>query len=100
MATTRQQVAQANQALTRALVVAATQGQRAPCSDLAIRDHWTSERETERRQAARWCIEWQCPVLTECGQAAEANDERWGVWGAVDRSVRPGKKLQRQSEAA
>jgi hypothetical protein len=89
----------AGEALTHALVVAATQGQRTPCSDLAIRDHWVSEQEKQRRQAARWCVEWQCPVLTECGQAAEANDERWGVWGGTDHSQRSGKKLQRTTAA-
>jgi hypothetical protein len=32
-----------------------------------------------------------CPVLVECGTAATANDERWGVWGGHDRTVRPGR---------
>jgi hypothetical protein len=71
----------ATEVLTHALVVAATQGQRTPCSDIAIRDRWVSEHEKQRRQAARWCSEWQCPVLTD------------------DRSFRPGKKLRRSTAA-
>ena len=71
----------ASDALTQALIVAGTRGERTPCSDLAVRDHWTSESEPLRRQAARWCIQWNCPVLTECGEAAIANDERAYVWG-------------------
>jgi hypothetical protein len=31
-----------------------------------------------------------CPVIMECWSAAVARDERWGVWGGVDRSPRRG----------
>jgi hypothetical protein len=78
--------------LTMSLLNAANRGERTPCSDVAYRDHWISESEQQRKQAARWCIEWECPVLTECLTAAIANDERWAVWGGKDFSIRAGKK--------
>ncbi|MFL6047908.1 MAG: WhiB family transcriptional regulator [Propionibacteriaceae bacterium] len=33
-----------------------------------------------------------CPVLTVCRDTAEERGETWGVWGGVDRSIRPGQK--------
>jgi hypothetical protein len=78
--------------LTQALVTIGSRGLRTPCSDIAVRNYWVSEFESERRQAARWCVEWECPVLTECLTAAVANDERAYVWGGRDLTRRPGKK--------
>jgi hypothetical protein len=91
---------QASRNLTSALVRVASQGLRTPCSDVALKDWWTSEHEQERKQAALWCIEWDCPVITECLAAAVANDERACVWGGHDFYQRPGKRLQPGSEAA
>jgi WhiB family transcriptional regulator, redox-sensing transcriptional regulator len=34
-----------------------------------------------------------CPVRLQCTLAAEANDERFGVWGGVDRSVQHGELI-------
>jgi WhiB family redox-sensing transcriptional regulator len=51
-----------------------------------------SEHEGERAVAVMLCD--HCPILTECRDHAEENDERWGVWGGKDFSRRPGKKLQ------
>jgi hypothetical protein len=88
----------ANEQLTRALLANAARGIRPRCSDPKIWSYWTSEYPTERALAALWCA--GCPVFVECGEFAAAHDERWGVWAGVDRSVRPGKKLQRDSRAA
>jgi hypothetical protein len=87
----------ASDRLTRRLINLAQLGIRPRCSE-PTHGYWTSEHEPERRLAAVWCR--GCPVLVECGEAAVANDERWGVWAGVDRSVRPGKRLQRMSKAA
>jgi hypothetical protein len=76
--------------LTQALITMASQGLRPHCSDSESHWIWLSERPAERQLAALMCR--GCPVITECGDAAEANQERWGVWGGVDRSLRPGRK--------
>jgi hypothetical protein len=81
------QAREAVQRLTDALVRAAARGERTPCSDPALRDHWTSERQQERAIAARWCG--PCPVLGECRAAAEARGEKWYVHGGKDFSPRP-----------
>jgi hypothetical protein len=91
--------ARANQNLSNALVRAANRGERTPCSDVSIRDMWVSEDQRQRQLAAHRCVEWQCPVLTECGLAAIANRETYGVWGGRDYTQRPGKKLQRDQAA-
>jgi hypothetical protein len=76
--------------LTRALLDMAAAGLRTPCSDVSSHHFWLSEHEGERRVAARLCR--HCPVELECRESAEANQERWGVWGGVDMSVKPGRK--------
>jgi hypothetical protein len=76
--------------LTMALLNMAARGQRTHCSDPATHHLWLSEHDNERATAVLLCD--QCPVLTICGQTAELRDERWGEWGGVDRSVRPGRK--------
>jgi Transcription factor WhiB len=86
---------EASERLLRALITTAARGQRTHCSDASLGELWLSEHEPERAEAARLCI--GCPVFLPCGQAAEAHDERWGVWGGRDRSVRPGRT---KSEAA
>ena len=98
MTTTPLTARQASERLTRALL---THGWRTPCSDVAVQDYWISERESHRRQAAKWCVEWNCPVLAECLAAAIAHDEKWCVFGGRDFGARrPGRKPQRGSEAA
>jgi Transcription factor WhiB len=76
-------------ALTVALLTLASQGLRTNCSDPAIHGYWTSDNEAERSLAVRACT--GCPVLVECGEAAEVNDERHGVWGGRDFTRRPGR---------
>lgn len=73
--------------LTRALVTLASRGGRPRCGDWSDRDLWTSDVAEERAHAVAMCA--GCPVLTECGEAARANDERFGVWGGADRTRRP-----------
>jgi hypothetical protein len=80
----------ASDRLTVALVTAASKGLRPHCSHPGGEWLWLSEHEADRSEAAKLCG--GCPVITECGQAAEANQERGGVWAGVDRSVRPGRK--------
>jgi hypothetical protein len=53
------------------------------------RDGW-SVRSKRRRQQGRRCVVDFLP----CGQAAEDRDERWGVWGGFDRSIRPGRRKE------
>jgi hypothetical protein len=79
----------ASERLLRALITIASREQRTHCSDPGLSELWLSDHEPERAEAARLCI--GCPVFVPCGQAAAANDERWGVWGGRDRSVRPGR---------
>jgi hypothetical protein len=65
---------QASDRLTIALLTIAAKGQRAHCSDVETHHYWTSEHPAERARAALACR--GCPVGRECGEAAEANDER------------------------
>jgi hypothetical protein len=70
----------------------AERGERTHCSDPATHHLWLSESDADRAVAVQLCP--HCPILTECRDSAEANDERWGVWGGKDFSRRPCKKLQ------
>jgi len=89
--TTQLRASQASDKLTVALLTIGSRGLRTPCSDVAVRNYWVSELQPERRQAARWCVEWECPVLQPCLEAAQLNDERHGVWGGRDMTRRPGR---------
>lgn len=73
----------ARAALDHALVVMASEGRRPPCGEVGSLH--LSEDHNERAAAALTCR--GCPVLRECGDAAEESDERFGVWGARDRAV-------------
>jgi hypothetical protein len=75
--------------LTQALITAASRGLRPDCSD-AGSWLWLCNDPADRRQAAAMCTD--CPVFDPCGQAAEERDERFGVWGGVDRTITPGRK--------
>ena len=76
--------------LTGALLAMAARGERTHCSDPAIHYLWLSEHDNERVVAVMLCD--HCPVLQVCRDTAEQRDERWGVWGGKDRSIRPGRK--------
>jgi hypothetical protein len=80
----------ASDALTTALVAMASKGLRPNCSDPESHRLWLSEHPPERQLAALMCG--GCPVLTECGDAATANGERFGVWSGRDYTKAPGRK--------
>jgi hypothetical protein len=80
----------ASDALTLALLNLAARGERTHCSDPTTHHLWLSESESERAIAVTLCD--HCPVLTVCRDTAEQRDERRGVSGGVDRSIRPGRK--------
>lgn len=75
--------------LTAALLQLAVTGCRPRCSDPETHSYWLSEDKLERVQAVAWCS--GCPILEACRQNAELLDERFGVWGGVDRTKRPAK---------
>jgi hypothetical protein len=77
--------------LTRALLDAAVDGQRPNCSD-AGSWMWLSEDPAERREAARRCH--RCVVFVQCGEAAEARREAFGVWAGKDYAPRQKKQEQ------
>jgi hypothetical protein len=77
--------------LNRALLSLAAAGDRPRCSDPITRELWTAEHAAHRAIAVKWCK--RCPVLVLCRQAAEERNEQFGVWGGVDRSIRPGRKV-------
>jgi len=74
----------AAEALTRRLVGLATEGRRPRCGEPGGHE-WLSDDATDRAQAASWCT--GCPVLVECGAAADEHGERFGVFGGTDRTV-------------
>lgn len=96
--TTTRRGREASEKLTRALLDLAATGQRTHCSDVLKHSYWISESDSERKLAALWCR--GCPVLPQCLAAAQVNKETWGVWGARDFGRRPGRKLERDAEAA
>lgn len=75
--------------LTRALLALGAKGQRAHCSDAGLHGYWTSESKAERKVAVVLCG--GCPVLEPCRTAAEANQERFGVFGGKDFTILPGR---------
>jgi Transcription factor WhiB len=72
----------ASQRLDIALITMAQRGERPRCADPVDHIRWTSDDQRNRQIAVAWCA--GCPVIVECGQAADARDERWHVWGGVD----------------
>lgn len=69
--------------LNAALTNAVARGLFVPCAGPWDGDSpWLSDDPDERAWAAERCT--GCPVLGECRQAGQL--ERWGIWGAVDRS--------------
>jgi hypothetical protein len=95
MTTTAERVraSEASDALTRALVNAASRGQRPRCGDYETSYLWLSEDEQDRKQAALLCT--GCPIFQPCNDVGR--HQRFGVFGGRDTTVRPGKKLQREA---
>ena len=71
--------------LTSAILALALRGGRPRCGDPATHELWTSDSGKARATAASWCA--GCPVMAECGLAADAAGERFGVWGGRDRTA-------------
>lgn len=78
----------ASDALTRALVNAASRGIRPRCGDYETSYLWLSEDAGERMRAQRLCH--GCPVMDPC--AVVGAHQRFGVWGGRDYTRPPGKK--------
>jgi hypothetical protein len=85
--TVRPGAREAHDRLTRALVTLASRGLRTHRSDVELHHLWTSDRPEERAVAVRLCR--GCPVIRQCRAAAEAQGERFVVWGGKDFSPRP-----------
>lgn len=77
----------AAEALSLVLLELAEQGRATPCQGRR-RDRWTSDDAAEREWAAAVCVGLDCPVLEECAAAAAEREEKFAVWGGVDRTVR------------
>jgi len=76
--------------LTRALADLVDRGQLTPCQGRR-RDRWTSADATDREWAAAVCVGLSCPVLLECGAAADEFSAVF-VWGGRDRTPPPATK--------
>jgi len=73
-------------ALVAALDRLADRGRRPVCETRP--DQWSADvRATARRDAAEACG--YCAALHPCASYADAAGERFGVWGGVDRGLRP-----------
>src|SRR5688500_9588157 len=77
----------ATTALHLQLIGMAQRGDRPRCCDPVDRELWVSDDYRDRQIAVAWCA--GCPILEACRQAADANDERWHVWGGRDYTRRP-----------
>jgi Transcription factor WhiB len=81
--------AAASRHFTKALIDLAVRGLRTYCSNPESHHLWLSEDEQERAAATQLCS--GCPVQLECWSAANARNEKFGVWGGVDRTKVPAK---------
>jgi len=77
MTATAKHASQASEALTRALLDAASRGVRPRCGDYETSHWFLSDHEGERAQAALLCA--GCCVLSECD--AVGQHQRFGVFG-------------------
>ncbi|PWJ24735.1 transcription factor WhiB [Branchiibius hedensis] len=78
--------AEARATLARALLTMATYGERPVCSDAP--QLWISDDAEDREGVKVWCQ--SCPLIEPC--AAAGQFEKHGVWGGLDRTMRPGKE--------
>jgi hypothetical protein len=88
-APTKIAAAAASDRLTKALGDLAHQGIFPHCGDPSTGWMWLSDDADDRARAVKWCR--GCPIFAECGEAASAQRERWGVWAGEDRTRQPGK---------
>ena len=89
MTTTARRAAEANDALTRALINAAARGDRPRCGDGEISWMFLDEDPRPRAIAATYCA--GCPVWAECDEVGR--HQRFGTWAGQDRTRPPGKKV-------
>lgn len=82
--------------LNTELIALLDAGQRPACAQDRGR-LWLSELPSERAQAVPLCA--GCPVLAACHAAAEASDERHGVWAGIDRTVSVSTQRRRRAAA-
>ena len=68
----------------------ADQGHATPCQGRR-RDRWTSDDAEARSWAATVCVTLGCPVLVQCGAAADEFKAAHHVWGGVDRTPPPAR---------
>jgi hypothetical protein len=59
------------------------------CGDPSTGWMWLSEQVEDRAKATKLCI--GCPIYRECGAAASARREQFGVWSGQDRTRNAGK---------
>jgi hypothetical protein len=85
----------ANDALTQALVSAAARGQRPRCGDSEVAWMFLDESPQTRAIAGTYCI--GCAVWSECDQVGRY--QTFGTYASKDRTVRAGRKLQRDDAA-
>lgn len=81
--------------LDRALLNLAAEGRRPRCGEHADTDLWTSDSIDDRRKAAELCA--RCPVLNQCAEAAEEQDERWHVFGGKDHTRHPTRAKEKSA---
>lgn len=86
----------AHDALTRRLIDLARQGQGPRCGDGEISRMFTDEDEHTRAIPASYCA--GCIVWIECD--AVGQHQRFGTWASRDRTQRPSRKLEPDTEAA
>ena len=87
--------AEANDRLTQALVRAAARGDRPRCADGETSWMWLDESPQTRAIAATYCN--GCVVWSECDQVGRY--QTFGTYASKDRTVRAGRKLQRDDAA-
>jgi hypothetical protein len=94
MTTTRLRAeAQASDALTRALINAASRGERPRCGDAEVA--WMFLDEDPRHRAIAATYRAGCPVFEPCDEVGR--HQTFGTYASKDRTVRPGR---RKEEAA
>jgi hypothetical protein len=84
--------ARAGERLTKALLDLAARGDRHHCADEEVFHLWLSDHQHERALVVKLCG--GCPVQRNAGGAAVARDERFGVWGGIDRTRHPNGKAK------
>jgi hypothetical protein len=88
--TRRSREAEANDALTQALLRAAARGQRPRCGDSEVGWMFLDESPQTRAIAATYCD--GCPVWVECDEVGSY--QTFGTYASKDRTVRPGRRKE------